>query len=636
MHKLSPLEEEIIYYNEEYREGNPSISDQEYDFLIEKLRNENPDSSLLKVSVIEKVKSESRKEKLPITMASLEKDKSVEEYLKYLKANDIPEDTELIISPKLDGISLVVDERPNKKAWTRGDGEVGQESTMHFNQMNRIDHADLRYVYTYGEAILSKSNWEKYFLGKLSPYTGKPYKSARNVVGGLLNTDEPREELKHVDYIRYGLSSDRNKDEMLQVCNTLNAVPFKFKRVLAKDINEELLNNLYNEWSEFYKIDGLVIDINDKFIRNNVGRERNNNPKYARAIKLPMWGENAIVKVLGITWQVSKQGDLKPVINIEPTNIGGATISNVTGYNAKYLFENNIAVDSIIEITRSGDVIPKHLKTISFDFNENYNQKIYLKCPCCENSLTWDETHTELCCTNPTCDDMLIGKLVHFFKTMEIEEFGEPTIIKMYYNGYKTPNDILKMNFNNICSVEGFATKSANNLLKEFNKLKENGVSLAKLIHATDVMSGRLGSKTIQLIIDETGEDNLYNLTEVDLRQIKGIAEITANIFINGMKEFSKPEYQELFNYINIIKMEKTEVTGSKFAGYKLCFTGVRPNKEQEAYICSEGGEVVSGVSKNTTHLVVKDLSDKTLKSEKSVKAFSLGIKILTIEELLQ
>lgn len=169
----STLEQDIIEYNYQYRDGNPIISDQLYDFLIERLKIEQPDSELLKSSVLE-VAKENRKEKLPIPMYSLEKDKSVEEFQKHLSSNDLSNETECVISGKLDGISLVVDERNNKQAWTRGDGEVGQESTMHFDKMNRIDHNDQRFVYSYGEAILSKANWMKHFQGKLSPHTGKP------------------------------------------------------------------------------------------------------------------------------------------------------------------------------------------------------------------------------------------------------------------------------------------------------------------------------------------------------------------------------------------------------------------------------------------------------------------------------
>lgn len=60
----------------------------------------------------------------------------------------------------------------------------------------------------------------------------------------------------------------------------------------------------------------------------------------------------------------------------------------------------------------------------------------------------------------------------------------------------------------------------------------------------------------------------------------------------------------------------------------KVCFTGIR-DKELEDTIIQEGGEVVSGVSRKTTNLIVADLSSN---SSKMQKAKELGIAIDTIE----
>ena len=59
----------------------------------------------------------------------------------------------------------------------------------------------------------------------------------------------------------------------------------------------------------------------------------------------------------------------------------------------------------------------------------------------------------------------------------------------------------------------------------------------------------------------------------------------------------------------------------------KVCFTGVR-DKRLESLIISEGGEIVSGVSKKTTHLIVADPSSS---SSKMTKAKELGVVINTI-----
>jgi len=411
------LELQIKTYDSNYRAGTPLCTDEVYDKLYEELVLKFPESSLLRKGVIEQ--KVSRKEKLPIPMYSLNKVKSIEEIKQWLKSNNISEKEILIITPKFDGISLVVDELKDF-AWTRGDGEVGQRSGYHYIKMN-----DRRYGtkgFSFGEAIMSKSKFEQYKSEFANP---------RNMVAGLFNRDSAGEELKDVDYIRYG--SDDNEDKINQIgrLNFLNSIECKYLILRTKEFFEldietirESLDELYRQWSEDYQIDGLVIDINSSELRRQLGREENMNPRYARAYKNPEWSGSAEVKVTGITWNVSKQGKQKPVIQIEPTEVAGVVISNVTGYNAAYIIDNKIAKGSVIKIIRSGDVIPKHIETLSSEDNEisSLMDEICL-CSCCGTQTSWDETMTELICHNPECKEKKIAKLIHFFQTLEIEEF---------------------------------------------------------------------------------------------------------------------------------------------------------------------------------------------------------------------
>jgi DNA ligase (NAD+) len=563
-------------------------------------------------------------------MYSLNKCKSIRELQQWLKYSNVSDEDILIITPKFDGISLVV-EGIVGDCWTRGDGEVGQKSNNHLACM--IGSGYTEQIITFGEAIMSKENFKKY---------SDKYANPRNLVAGLFNRGEPGSELKDVDYIRYG--SDGNEDKINQIgrLNLINKIECKYLILRAKEFFqhnseflEESLTVLFNDWGKDYQIDGLVIDINSKDLRDKLGREENLNPKYARAYKNPKWSGTVEVKVTGVTWQVSKQGKMKPVIQIEPTAFGGVTISNVTGYNAAYIIDNHIAVDSVIEITRSGDVIPKHLNTISYDdFEMVVMMDKIATCPCCDGQTKWDETMTELICSNSDCEEQKIMKLVHFFNTLEIEEFGEPSIRKFYGVGCTTVYKILNATKENILIIPGLGLSSANKLRTQFDRLYYTGILLAKLIDALDVMQGKVGEKTIQLILDNLPEERIQfgHSSVSDLIKINGIAEITATIYLEGIRRYAEVASE----FINIIKVShiqtpKAEVKGNKWEGAKICFTGVRPSKEQEKEIQEQGGEVVSGVSKNTTHLVVKDLGSSSSKMEAAKK---LGIQILTLNKL--
>jgi len=206
-----------------YRQGNPIMSDSDYDQMIEEFEREEGQ----RVPVLNhKV---SRKQRIPITMASLNKVKTFEEFSKWVKSNKLEKEL-LVITPKYDGISLVVNE-DTAECWTRGGGEEGQKSDEHLKKMLRgkgnlnMLFYDIKSAYSFGEAIMPRAKFVKY---------ADRFANARNMVAGLFNRDVPAEELSSVVYVRYGLVVDEeplNKIEQLNMLNTIAdqryKVPFK-------------------------------------------------------------------------------------------------------------------------------------------------------------------------------------------------------------------------------------------------------------------------------------------------------------------------------------------------------------------------------------------------------------------------
>jgi NAD-dependent DNA ligase len=619
----------IIQANEFYRTGAPIMSDVEYDFLLDQLKDIDPKHPLLGIGVIDS-QPIVRKERLPIPMYSLNKVKTYDELLNWVVNKDLPVTLGVVITPKLDGISLV--DTKGEEAWTRGDGEFGQRCVDHYKLMNTFNPKSTKLnedMITYGEAIMSNDNFIQ-FKDKFA--------TARNLVGGLLNRDIPTEELKYVDYIRYGVNKDWDKVGQLMYCNEINSVDIPYQLIPIYEINEELLNNLYQEWSKDYCIDGLVIDVNDSKIRQKLGRESNNNPAYAVAYKNAKWNKSIQSTVLGITWEVSKNGKLKPVINISPVDFNGVKISNITGYNAAYVYDNNIAKNSVIELTRSGDVIPKHLNTIYYDEEQVKDLMDEMSlCPSCGNPVRWDKTMTELVCTCETCKQKVINKMVHFFKTIGVEEFGKPSIEQLYDEGFEDIVMILNIAPWQLADLDGWGEKSARIVIEEFKKLKEGTVPLAKLMHALDLFDGKLGERDAQLILDGMDENqrNLFLNTKIDLYmdfakdlcKIKGVSDITAIHFVQGRNWFN--QFWGFNVHLVPFTIFKEKKVGGRFSGISVCMTGFR-DAEIEKSIIDGGGTIASGVSKNLTYLVVKDMNST---SSKMVKAKKDGVEIISLPE---
>ena len=141
---MKTIEDKIKYYNSEYRKGTPVVSDQEYDALVEKLRKEDPNNEWFK-SIEPSQVSNGRKRKLPLPMKSLNKVKSIPEVMSWLKSIGMNDDTEILVMPKFDGLSLLVNDKTGE-AYSRGGSEnEGQDCSAHYDII-RNGHSDLRSI----------------------------------------------------------------------------------------------------------------------------------------------------------------------------------------------------------------------------------------------------------------------------------------------------------------------------------------------------------------------------------------------------------------------------------------------------------------------------------------------------------
>lgn len=631
--KINELRGKLKELNKAYREGNPQVSDSEYDSMEESLRKLSPDDEFFKKGVVEEATD--RMEKLPMPMFSLEKVKVVKDLRKWLEKMAVSGCKEIIVTPKFDGISLLVSREGG--VWTRGDGYEGQRSDIHFKKME--PRFSVRFEYVWGEAIMSKKNFQE-LKESAKDFS---YKNARNMVAGIFNSPEGHKNIyiNKVDFVQYGTSAEDklNKDTQLDTLCGNKANYFLFPITELLELSNEEIETLFNEevYPELngeYKIDGIVIEVNEFDVRNRLGRLPNGNPAYSIAYKRPEWVDTYQTKVLGIEYGIGKTGALNPVILIEPVEMDGATVSRATAYNAAYLVDNHICKGALIEITRSGDVIPKHLDTISYDEGE-YEQMMddMIFCPSCGVPMKWDENHVNLFCPNLICKERQISNLVYFFKTVGCEGFEEPTIRTLYDAGWECVFNYVRTWEENYQHYLGNVKGSK--VYNEIQRVVTEGLPLARLMTAYNVFEGKLAEKTCQLILDNLDsqtEDkikrNLYesaaeNLTVKKLVQIYGVGEVTAKAFIDGLAKFHN-DFEAKISYVKTPE-KKTSAKNKLF----VCMTGFR-DKELENKFIENGHEVLSGVTKECNLLIVKDINST---SSKMKKAKEKGIKIITKDE---
>jgi NAD-dependent DNA ligase len=578
------------------------MSDYDYDQLLETLLEYDPDNEYFNKVGIE-VLDDSRKVKLPIPMFSMNKIKTMEEISDWCRLKGISTNEEVIITPKFDGLSLCVDEIKDT-ATTRGDGFIGQNSNDHYKLINNKLNKNTNFSITYGEAIMSK----KVFLDKYS----KEFANPRNLVAGMLNSKTLHDILEDIDYIKYGGVIDglSTKKEIIDELNNNQEIKVSYHISKISDLSENLLIDIFKEWSIDYEIDGLIIEINNLKLQEELGRETStSNPCFSRAFKHISFVENKITTVTGITWNISKQGFLKPVLQVEPISLDGVIVSNVTGNNAKFVKDNGLGIGSEIRVIRSGMVIPKIIEVI---------EKVEFEMPDVPN-IDWNEAGIELITLTET-DDQKLKKIVAFFEILEADNVSEGVITQLWDAGYKTIKDVLNLTTSDLEKIDRFGKRKAKIVYDSIQKSVAN-VQLSKLQHATGIFKN-MGSKKLLLL-----ESFRTKPTIEQVLGIEGIGDVLAKEYIN--------KYDQFFDFIKdlpITLSEKIEVVsvGNKFEGKQFVFTGVRL-PEYEKIIIQNGGKISSGVSKNTTHLVMKL---KGSGSSKEKKAIELGIEILDVSEL--
>ncbi len=604
---IQELVNKISQANLAYRTGNAIMSDKEYDILVEELSLLDPNNELLNKVGLE-ITDETRKAKLPIEMASMNKIKTMQDILDWFRLKGITKCTELAITPKFDGLSLCVNETTNE-AFTRGDGEYGQKSNEHYKLIgNHFTSETNPFAFTYGEVMMSK----KKFIEKYSDFA-----NPRNLVAGLLNSPDARESLMDCEYIKYGAiptddTSFAFKSEILDELNKGQKTKVKYHLTNLDSLTEELLINLFHEWSVDYEIDGLIIEVNSLSIQKQLGRETSsNNPVYARAFKHESFEQKAETEVIGISWNISKQGLLKPILHINPVKLDGVTVSNVTGNNARFVKDMGIGVGAKVVVKRSGMVIPLIVDVL---------QTVDFVMPVVEGTeIDWSESGIELITLTET-DEQKLRKNIAFFEILEAENVSEGVITQLWDAGYQTIESILNLTQSDLEKIDRFGKRKAQIVFTSIQKCIKD-VQLSKLQHATGIFKG-LGSKKLALLEEFTTKPTVDQVMEIE-----GFAEISAKTYVDN--------YDNFFNFVKDLpitiaqKVEAVKV-GSDLDGKSFVFTGVR-RADLEEVIESRGGKIAGSVSKNTTHLVMKA---KGSGSSKEKKALDLGVTILTVEEL--
>jgi NAD-dependent DNA ligase len=642
-----------LYYNSNVQEKpeDLNLSNQKYDIIKSTLTLLDKE---YKPPVGAKIRTNENRTILPFFMGSINKI-TPDENNKLKLWNTKNPSKENIISEKLDGVSgLFVykknhecpEERTNKdkeqlgsqysggeykKMYTRGDGTIGADISFLIPYISSIPKNLTENITVRGELIIKKSVFTEKYKHRIN---------ARNMAAGLINAKTIKEGILDIMFIVYEIIDDSvrpNPSEQMKTLRSLGFITANYQ--IYKTIKNERIeypgetksesesesemdflakiHNLMKAKSD-YEIDGIIIQSNLEYDRNTT-----DNPDYLYAFK--MMDENNIAEtiVLDIEWSLSKYGQLIPVVIVEPVHLSGATISRISGNNASLLLKNKITPNSIVNVTRSKDVIPYIVNVVLTGDKFKYPNVPY----------TWGENHVHLMATNineQQLGEMRIKLFASFFDKMNIKFVSEATIKKLYKHGFTTLLSILGAEVENLSKIPGLGKKSAERIVTNIKEGLKN-VDVALLLGSSSIFGIGIGRKKIVSLLSSIPDllsFSLPNKKELKNRilKVEGFSEITAIKIIKNLNN--------AILFVDSIGEFTTFKTNTRISdslvGQKFCFTGFR-DLSIEKNISDRGGKTITSISKTTTGLIINDGK----KSSKSDKANKLGVKIYKKDEFI-
>jgi NAD-dependent DNA ligase/DNA polymerase/3'-5' exonuclease PolX len=595
--------------NKAYYNDKSLMSDNEFDIVKEYIENKYPSNSVINEigAPIEK-----NKVKLPYQMASMDKIKPDTNALVYwmLKYKG-----PYVLSCKLDGVSgLYSTEGPTPKLYTRGDGKVGQDIS------HLIPHLRLpktKGIVIRGEFIIPKAVFEVKYKNMFA--------NPRNMVAGIVNQKTITVAIKDLHFVAYEVIKPVLKPvEQMEYLGSIDVEGVLYK--IGKSLSNEILSQILVEWRTkyIYEIDGIIVT-NDAIYERKTG-----NPEHAFAFKMVLSDQIAEAKVVDVIWTPSKDGYLKPRVQIEPIHLGGVTIEYATGFNGAFIEDNKVGVGAVIELIRSGDVIP-HIRKVNVPAEQAKMPDVPYK---------WNETHVDIMLEDIDTNETVKEKVVTaFFRGIGVDGLSSGNVARIMQTGYDSVPAIIKMSVADFLKVPGFKDKTANKIYDGIHE-KLKAVSLVTLMSASNLLGRGISEKKMELILDpETGYPNIL-LAKIPtgekiakVASIKGMGEKSAELFVERIPAFlafikEAGLDSKLVQGVGV-PQKKTYDESHPLYGKTIVMTGFR-DAELGENLKNLGAKVGASVSKNTFIVLVKDKEEDTGKADEARK---LNVVLMTPEE---
>src|SRR5262245_56893191 len=325
-----------------------------------------------------------------------------------------------VCEPKIDGlgVALLYERGRLVRGATRGDGRVGEEITRNLKTIKAIPIslkapvASARRLGVRGEVYMPREAFSR-LNAQLEEAGETVFANPRNAAAGAIRQKDPAVTasrpleifLYHVSHLEPG--AFRSHWEILETLKE-SGFPVNPDNARARDVDAVIEYGQRMEAGRDalgYDADGVVVKVDDVELQRRLGATAHH-PRWAIAYKFA--ARQATTRIVGITINVGKTGALTPTAQLEPVELAGVTVSNVSLHNADEVERKDVRVGDTVLIERAGDVIPYLVQVVTSKRpSDSTPFRMPTHCPACGAEASRPEGEAIWRCTNLACPAQL-------------------------------------------------------------------------------------------------------------------------------------------------------------------------------------------------------------------------------------
>jgi DNA ligase (NAD+) len=550
--------------------------------------------------------------------------------------------------PKLDGLAISAryEHGSFMQGATRGDGETGEDITQNLRTIKALPlrlrgSAVPPVLEVRGEVFMPLAGFKR-FNAEAAARGDKTLVNPRNAAAGSLRQLDPRlTAARPLDMFVYGIGNVDGAHIPPRHSETLKLLrEWGFKICPQSEVVESIEGCLeyYARMGAArsklaYQIDGVVYKVDDVELQKQLGFV-SRAPRWAIAHKFP--AEEALSVVREIEFQVGRTGALTPVARLEPTFVGGVTVSNATLHNMDELTRKDVRVGDTVVIRRAGDVIPEVARVLP-ERRVAGAQLIELPtvCPVCGSAVIRElDQAVARCSGGRTCAAQRKEEIRHFAsrRAMDIQGLGDKLVEQLVDRDWvKTPADVFSLQAKQLATLQRMGEKSAHKLQAAIAAARKT--TLPRFLYALGIRD--VGEATALGLAQYF--KNIELLRRAGKDEIQRVPDVGPVVAENVAAYFLDPENIGVLDRLLAAGISWPAIVAAQgaggLAGKTFVLTGTLDAMSRDAAgeaIQALGGKVSGSVSKKTDYVVAGAQAGSKLK-----KAKELGIAVLEEAEFL-